>query len=143
MNWDANALVVERTKLEPAWSTTQPFSKVYEDTHTVFLEVEIENKTARDITLPPSIKLRETTKFSRSLKLTEFGLKGPIILPAGQATSVRISYDLYCRVGRVPKDCVRRALGDLDQLIMFDGANKYEIRVPLAEAIGAYLSSSD
>jgi len=28
------------------------FSKVYEDTHTVFLEVEIENKTARDITLP-------------------------------------------------------------------------------------------
>jgi len=57
MNWDANALVVERTKLEPIWSTTPPFSKGYEDTHTVFLEIEIENKTVRDITLPPSIKL--------------------------------------------------------------------------------------
>lgn len=62
---------------------------------------------------------------------------------SGQTTNVRIAYDLYCKVGRVQKDCVRRALGDLDQLIMFDGANKYEIRVPLAEAIETYLSSAN
>jgi hypothetical protein len=41
----------------------------------------------------------------------------------GQTTSMRISNDLYCKIGRVQKDCVRRALEDLDQLIMFDDAN--------------------
>jgi len=113
-SWDANALVVERARLDPTWLTQEPFRKGYEDTHTVFLEVEIVNKTKRDITIPSSIKLRETRKYSEALKLTEFGLQGPLVLPASQTTRVRIPYDLYCKVGSVQKDCVRRALGNLD-----------------------------
>lgn len=140
-SWNANALVVERTRLNATWSTPEISNSGSEDAHRVFLDVEIKNKTGRDIVLPPSIKLRETTRFSSSLKLTEFGLHGPIILTAGGTTTVRVNYDLFCKPGGIPKDCVRRALGSVDQLIIFDGEDRYEIRVPLADAIDTYLTS--
>jgi hypothetical protein len=140
-SWDANALLVERASFDTSPSTAAPLSKLSTDTQTIFLDVEIRNKTGRDITLPPSVKVRETTIFSPSLKLSEFGMNGPVVLRAGGSTKIRISYDLYCKVGRVRKDCVRRALGDIDQIILFDGLNNFEIRVPLASAMDAYLAS--
>ncbi len=140
-SWNANALVVERTRLTTTWPTPGFSNNGFEDAHTVFLDVEVKNKTGRDIVLPRSIKLRETTRFSPSLKLTEFGLHGPIILRAGGTTRVRVNYDLFCKADRIPKDCVRQALGNVDQLIIFDGEDRYEIRVPLADAIDTYLTS--
>jgi hypothetical protein len=127
--------------LNATWSTPEFPNNGSEDGHTVFLDVEVKNKTGRDIVLPPSIKLMEATRFSPSLKLTEFGLHGPIILKAGGTTKVRVNYDLLCKAGRIPKDCVRQALGNVDQLIIFDGEDRYEIRVPLADTIDTYLTS--
>jgi hypothetical protein len=137
---DANALVVERARFDPT-STTVHSHDQFSEIYPVYVEAEIRNKTARDITLPPSIKLRETTRFSPALKLTEFGLHGPVILRAGGTTRIRIEYDLYCRAGLDRKDCVKRALGDIDQIIVMDGRDNYEIRVPFADAVTSYLAT--
>jgi len=44
-SWNANALVVERTRLNATWSTPEISNSGSEDAHRVFLDVEIKNKT--------------------------------------------------------------------------------------------------
>lgn len=97
----------------------------------VKFEVDIQNVTASDITIPADLKVLSQTRETHALKETVLRLEGTYFIPARHTVSVSLSTSGWCAADWDSRQCFNAYFGQADALDIFDGRSRYEMVVPM------------
>jgi hypothetical protein len=106
---------------------------------TFFMNVDLENRTGEDVTLPDDMRVMSSEKDTGAL--SDYAVTPPIhaFLPAHHMTSVLLISSTFCpslreHTSKEMDECYAKTLRRVD-LVLFDPSGKYEIKIPTPDAL--------
>lgn len=126
--WDARAIRVRNAK---AGAFSLMDEKLAEKSTGTIFTVDLENTTGADISLPQALTVMQTTKGTGALHGSLLKLDEEYFLPAYHVVSITLENDDLCAPRVDPRTCFYSYFKDQAEIVIFDDAPKYEIRIPL------------
>ena len=126
--WDTTALRVKGAKAEGLSRLNDKFDEVSSG---ITFSVDVENTTAADDTLPPTLAVTSQTRGSHSLHSSLLKLPSEYFLPSRHVTTISLDADDLCAANYPPQHCFDSYFKDTENLVIFDEAHKYEILIPV------------
>jgi hypothetical protein len=126
--WDTHGL---RVKNAEARSLTRLSDKLEEVSVGTIFNVDLENTTGADITLPQTVRVMQATKQTGALHGSLLKLDNDYFIPAHHVVTVSLANDDLCPAKTDGKECLDRYFQEAAEIILFDEAPKYEIHIPI------------
>src|ERR1041385_7238416 len=126
--WDVQALRVKHAKADSLDRLNEKFDEVSSG---ITFSVDVENTTAADVTLPPTLTTMGQRRGSHSLHGSFLKLRGDYFLPARHVTTISLESADLCGANDPPQQCFDSYFQDDETLVIFDESHKYEILIPV------------
>jgi hypothetical protein len=126
--WNAQALRVKHAQAE---GLSRLNEKLDEVSSGITFGVDVENTTATDVLLPRGLTAMGQTQGSHALHGSFLKLGADYFLPALHVTTISLDSDDLCAANLPPQQCFDSYFKNDEDLVIFDGAHKYKIVIPV------------
>jgi hypothetical protein len=128
--WDSTALRVKHVRSEELDNMDKVNGQWEETTTGIMFTADVENTTGTDITIPKTLNIMQAAK-TGALHGSLLALDRDFFLPAHHVVSVILQNSDLCAAKVGGKFCFDNNFKDEGELVIFDDAPKYEIRIPI------------
>ena len=126
--WDARALRAVHVKALPIDQLDEKFNVVGSG---IFFEVDVENTTATDVSLPQTLTVMGKAKDSHALHGSFLKLNGDYFIPAKQVVTVTLDADQICAAHYDPQKCFDDTFKNDEGIVVFDTQDRDELQIPM------------
>jgi hypothetical protein len=130
-NWDTHALRVRNVKAQSLENLKFEQNKLVTTSVGTTFNVDLENTTGADITLPQTVLVTQATKLTGALLGSSLKLAKDFFIPAHHVVTIWIENSELCAAEVHGKVCFDRYFQEYSEIILFDEKAKFEIRIPI------------